>query len=236
MEWLTLKAELRDKKGTRQCHHLRKNGFIPAILYGRGAPEQLLMIAKKEIRPVLEKGVHLVNLAHAQRTEQAYIKEMQFDPLGEMLLHIDFTRIAMDETITVDVEINLKGQPKGIIEGGVLEQNLHHLSVQCLPDKIPARIEVDISELELNGLIRVKDVVCPPGVTLATEPEVVVVGVHMKKEEEEVVAAAVEPGAAEPEVITEKKEEAPGEKAEVKEEKKPSKEEKKPPKEEKKGK
>lgn len=227
MEWITLKAELRDKKGTRQVRRLRKDGFIPAVLYGRGTTEQLLMLSKKEIHSVMEKGVRLINLTLPQKTERAQIKEVQFDALGEMLLHIDFVRIAMDETITVDVEIKLKGQPKGTIaEEGIMEQNLHHISVKCLPADIPAKIELDVSELRVGDMIRVKDVSCSPGVTFETDPEVVVAGVHMKKEEE-VVVAEVEPSAAEPEVITEKKEVALEEKAEEKEGKKPPKEEKK---------
>jgi large subunit ribosomal protein L25 len=246
MEWVKIKAESRKEKGSNVCHQLRKKGLVPGIVYGRKEPEEQLVVNLKELSEMLHKGVRLIDLAFPTKTEKVFIKAVQMDPISEKPLHIDFSRIAMDEMLTMEVEIILKGQPKGILAGGLLEHNFRQLTVKCLPNNIPDSIEVDVSELDMGDLVRVKELKLPQGVTAVTDPEIVVAGVHQPKEEE-VAAPAGEVSTTEPEVITAKKVEgeegAEGEKGEkgaadkkttVKEEKKSNKEEKKPAKEDKK--
>lgn len=206
MEWIPLKVSLRTQRGSKACRRLRKKDLVPAILYGYKKNEELLTLAYREIANIVQKGNRLVKLIFPDKLEEkAIIKEIQFDPVTDKILHVDFTRIAIDKTITVEVEIYLKGQPRGVTaEGGVLVQNLHRLQINCVPDKIPARIEYDITEIELGGVVRVKDLVLPEGVTTETDPEIVVATVHSPKVEE-AVPTAVEISATEPEVITSKK-------------------------------
>ncbi|MBI4835373.1 MAG: 50S ribosomal protein L25 [Planctomycetes bacterium] len=236
MEWVKIKAESRKEKGSTICRHLRKKGLVPGIVYGRKEPEEQLVINAKELSEMLHKGVRLIDLAFPDKTEKVFVKEVQVDPISEAPIHIDFSRIAMDEMLTMEVEIILKGQPKGILAGGLLEQNLRQLTIKCLPNNIPDSIEVDVAGLDMGDLVRVKEMKLPQGVSTVTDAEIVVAGVHQPKEEE-VAAPAGEISTTEPEVITAKKEETEeGEegkkgtddkKAAVKEEKKPAKEEKK---------
>lgn len=205
MEWVTLKVSVRDKKGTKNCRRMRKGGTVPAVLYGRKEPEQLLSIDKKEAAKLLAQHIHLVNLAMPGATEKVVVRDIEYDGLLEEVKHIDFVRIALDEMLNISVDIILKGHPKGVTEGGVLEQNLRALNIKCLPTAIPDKIELDISGLELEGLLRVKDIKLPKDVTAVTDGEVVVAGVH-KPKEEVVAPAPAEGPAAEPEVITKKKE------------------------------
>jgi large subunit ribosomal protein L25 len=150
------------------------------------------------------------------KTEKVLIKELKYNAAYEVITHIDFARVAMDEFINVQVEIALKGIPKGVKEGGVLEHTLKSINIKCLPMAIPEKIEFDVSALELNGLLRVKDLVLPQGVTAVVSPDVTVAGVHLPKVEE-VVSVAAEGAPAEPEVITAKKpaEDEAGDKAGV---------------------
>jgi large subunit ribosomal protein L25 len=234
MEWFTVKAEVRPGKGSRACKHLREKGMIPAIVYGRKEPEETLLVSQKEFSGVLNKGARLINLAYSNKTEKVLIKDVQFDSIHDQFVHVDFNRIALDEMLTMEIDIILKGHPKGIVAGGVLEHNLHKITVKCLPTNIPAHIDIDVSELEMGALIRVKEIKLPDGVNAVTEPEVVVAGVHMPKVEEVVVAAPV--AGTGPEVITAKKETEEGavegkeeKKSAAKDEKKPAvKDEKKP--------
>lgn len=204
MKWVDIKAELRQDTGTRKARHLRKKGVIPAILYGRKEPVQMLSVNRKELTEVLHKGGRLLNLSLADRAEKVLVKDVQFDPVNEEILHVDFNRIALDELLTMEVEIVLKGHSKGILAGGIMEQNLHRLTIKCLPTNIPPALEVDVSELDIGSLMRVKDIKLPEGVKSVTEPEVVVCGVHLPKVEE--VAPPAEVSATEPEVITARKE------------------------------
>lgn len=226
MEWITIKAEPRTEKGSISCRHLRKKGLIPAIVYGRKEPEEFLTINLKDLVSALHKGARLINLAISDKTEMVLIKDVQFDRIKEKLIHMDFNRISLDEMLTMEIDITLKGHPKGVVAGGVLEQNLHRLTIQCLPTNIPSNIELDVSAMEIGELVRVKDLPLPEKVKAVTDAGIVVAGVHQPKVEE--VAPPTEVSAIEPEVLTAKKE-APEEGAEGKEEKKPgAKEEKKP--------
>ncbi|MFC1524797.1 50S ribosomal protein L25 [Planctomycetota bacterium] len=206
MEWVTLKVEVRDKNGSRNCRRLRAKELVPAVLYGGGKPEENLMIKNRDLHVAVNRRARLVSLVYKDNQERALIKDIQHDPLGERIIHVDFVRLALDQKITLDIEVVLKGKPKGVVTGGgVLEQNLRSVSVSCLPTAMIKNFEVDVSGLDLGELVRVKDLVVSSGVTVLSDPEIVVAGVHMPKVEEEAPLAA-EAEAAEPEVITQKKE------------------------------
>jgi large subunit ribosomal protein L25 len=117
------------------------------------------------------------------------------------LLHVDFARVAADERIVVMVPVELRGIAPGVAGGGVLDQPLHRLSVECLAIAVPESIRVNISELQLGGIIHVRDLVLPPGVKAMAEPDAVVVQVTLKQVEPEAAVAVAPTEAAEPEVI-----------------------------------
>ncbi|MFH0888965.1 MAG: 50S ribosomal protein L25 [Planctomycetota bacterium] len=203
MELMSLKADIRTQRGTKESRQLRKLNIIPAVLYGGKDDNIMLMLSKKEAFKLLGHGTRLIELILPSKTERVVVKDLKYSAVDEAIIHVDFTRVAMDVLLTVSVEIILKGVPKGVKEGGVLEQNLRHLTIKCLPMAIPERIDVDVSHLELDGLLRVKDLSLSKDVNTTVSPEVVVAGVHMAKVEE--VAPVLSETTAEPEVITQKK-------------------------------
>ena len=130
------------------------------------------------------------------------IRDVQWDHMGKEILHVDFTRVAVDERIIVTVPLELRGTAPGVTAGGVLDQPIHTLSVECLAISIPDSIRVPIGELQIDGVIHVRDLVLPPGVKAMADPDAIVVHVTQKMEEPEAAAAPVEvPEQAEPEVI-----------------------------------
>ncbi|MEW6027491.1 MAG: 50S ribosomal protein L25 [Planctomycetota bacterium] len=213
METILVKAELRDKMGTKECRRMRQNSRVPAVIYGGKDANQALVVDKKEAFKLLGHTARLIDLVMPGKTEKVLVKELKYNAAEEVITHIDFARVAMDEFITVHTEIVLKGTPKGVKEGGVLEHTIKSLTIKCLPTAIPEKIEVDVSNLELNGLIRVKDLVLPKGVTTAVASDMAVAGVHLPKVEEVAPPTPAEGAPAEPEVITAKKpaEDAEGE-------------------------
>jgi large subunit ribosomal protein L25 len=144
--------------------------------------------------------------------EKALIRDVQWDHLGKELLHVDFTRVAVDERIVVAVPLEIRGVAPGVNAGGTLDQPIHTLSVECLAIRIPDSIRVNVGELQIGGAIHVKDLVLPPGVKAMADPEAVVVHVTTKVVEPEAVAPVEVPEQAEPEVIgRQKAEEEEGE-------------------------
>jgi large subunit ribosomal protein L25 len=135
-----------------------------------------------------------------------FIKEVQYDHLDEHAIHVDFTRIAMDQLLTIEVPLLLKGKPVGVSEeGGVLDHYVKVLKIQVLPDAIPDHIEVDVTNLKKDVKFTVKDIVLPPGVKVTQDPDLLVAIVQEHKVEE-IVPATAATGAVEPELIKKPKE------------------------------
>lgn len=160
-------------------------------------------------------------------TKTVIIKEIQYHPFKDAVLHVDFNQIALDEVIKVKVAITTKGKAVGVVrDAGILERIMWEVEVECLPTQIPEKLEIDVTDLEIGHSKAIKDLIVPGGIKLLADPEQIVVSAAAKKAVEEVVAAP-EAEIAEPEVIREKKpeEEAPAEEAAAPpQEKKPSKE------------
>jgi large subunit ribosomal protein L25 len=157
----------------------------------------------------------VVDLNQEGKVEKALIRDLQWDHMGHDILHVDFARVAADERITVDVRLELKGTAPGVTAGGVLDQPLHNLEVECLAIAIPESIRVNVGELQIDQSIKVRDLVLPAGVTTNIDPEAVVVIVHPPRLEEEAAPAAPTEGEqAEPEVIGRPKLEEGAEEAE----------------------
>ncbi|GIW97473.1 MAG: 50S ribosomal protein L25 [Pirellulaceae bacterium] len=193
----TLQVEKREQLGTNAVRKLRRQGKIPAILYGHGEENVPLMVAKAEIERVVESGVKLLNLTGAV-SETALLRDVAWDSLGSDVLHVDFTRVSLKERVEVTLPVKLRGESPGTSEGGVLEFVVHEITVECPAGSIPDEIEVDISELHLGQTIHAGEVKLPEGAKLiSNEHEVIVHVVHPTAETEAVEEAA----AGEPEVI-----------------------------------
>jgi large subunit ribosomal protein L25 len=212
-----LEVSPRDFLGSRASRRLRREDRVPVVLYGLKRDNITLLAGRKALREVLRAGARIVNLRWDNKEEVALLKDLQYDTLGGEILHADFVRIDMDKPIELKVSLELKGTPQGVAEGGILEQTLREVLVECLPTAIPDKLSVDVSGLALGASLTLKEVPLVPGVKVMQENLDIPVAV-VRKPVEEVAKPAVaeEEAAKEPEVISRKpkeEEEVEGEKA-----------------------
>lgn len=201
MEDVELKVETRENSGTRWAKRARKKGLVPCILYGLEKDNMSLTIPRNSLEAFLRSHKKMVDLCIGESKETTVLKDLQFDPITDHVIHADFERVAMDEEIEIEIAIVLEGNAKGLENNGMVDQPLKSLQISCLPRDIPEEITVDVTELEVNDSLKVADIKTPHGVTVTTNPDEVVVVIHRPMEEEEVVPTDEE-AAAEPEVIT----------------------------------
>jgi large subunit ribosomal protein L25 len=188
----------RAELGSRANKRLRDSGFVPGVIYGHKEAVVPITLPKKELRGHLDRGAHLFDLALDGKSEKVLIKEVQFDHLGMEVIHVDFARVSLDEKVKVTVPVELKGEPKGEAEGGVLQQIINELEVECLVTDIPDAIRHNVSDMAMNDSIQIKDLKLPPGVRVLQDEDLMVATV---REIVEQTAAAVEGETAEPELI-----------------------------------
>jgi large subunit ribosomal protein L25 len=226
-----LEATTRDTFGKNEARRTRREGKVPAVLYGGDGKEATpIAVPPKALLKILhsEAGQNtLISLKLAGGADtRVLVKDFQLDPVTHQVLHADFYRVAMDRMLQVTIPITVSGEPKGVKQqGGILEFIRREIEIECLPGDIPEHVNVDVSELMLHQGIRVRDIAVDPKWKPVTEGEAMLVHVIMPKAEEvaapadAVAAATATP--AEPEVIKKgKKEEGEEEKKEEKEKKK----------------
>ena len=187
----TLVAETGRPTGSAASGRLRAAGKIPGVLYGHGLAPVSLAVDRRELRHALSgpAGVNaVVRLQVGSDVHPTVVKDLQRDPVRRTVTHIDFIVVRMDEVITVDVPIVLEGEAKKLqSDNGVLEHSLQTLSVITTPADIPTHITVEISNLSVGDVIRVGDLVLPPGVTISVDPDtpvVVAAGAAVEEEPE----------------------------------------------------
>ena len=219
-----LAAVRRTSVGTSSAKHLRARGLVPGVVYGK----------KTEAMAIAVDGRGLIKLLHTEAGEHALltlrveedgagkasaakkagkpwerpvlVKTVEHHPVDGHVVHIDFHAIVLTERIRVSVSVELKGEPVGVKEqDGILEHFLREVEVECLPTEIQKHIEFEVSELKIGDTIHVRDLQTPPSTTITSDPAGVVASVQAKKEEKVEEEA---PAAEEPEVLSEKKEEA----------------------------
>lgn len=202
---IQIKAQPRTALGSRANKRLRGQGQVPGVIYGHKEAVVPVTLPKKELVTHLDKGAHLFELAVDGKSEQVLVKEVQYDHLGLEVLHVDFARVSLDEKVEVTVPVELKGEPKGADDGGVLQQIISELEVECVVTDIPEVIRYNVSEMKLDDVVHIKDLQLPPGVRCLQDGDLIVA--QVKEVLEEVAAPVAEEGAAEPEVIGRKTEE-----------------------------
>lgn len=204
---IPLTAQPREATGTRATRRLRQTGQLPAIVYGHKQEAVNVSVAAKPFNEALNKGAHVFELSVGSSKENALVKDVQYDHLGTNIIHVDFARVDLNEKVTVTVGIELKGDAPGEKEGGVLQQVLNEIELECVVTEIPSSIVFNVSGVKLDDSVHVSDLVLPQGVTALTDGEQIVAVCHAIKEE--VVEPAVAADEVEPEVI--KKEKGEGE-------------------------
>jgi large subunit ribosomal protein L25 len=235
IEQNVLEAQPREAGTKNDARRVRREGKIPAVVYGAGKDALPVTIDPRHVLRILRSDsghntIFDLALNGGERTK-AMIVDWQYEPIKGSLLHIDLKRIAMDKALRVNVPIVLQGVPAGVkTEGGILEQMLREVEIECLPADIPSHIDVDVAELTFGTVLRVKDLPHNEKLKFLTEANQPVAHVTSVKEEvaatPEAAAADAAAGPAEPEVIkkgkaeTEEEGEAAGDKGEKKAEKK----------------
>ena len=197
-------AKARPELGSRANKRLRDAGLLPGVIYGHKEAVVPVTLPKKEVVNHLNHGTHLFDLAIDGKNEKVLVKEVQYDHLGLEVLHVDFARVSLDERVEVTVPLELKGEPKGEAEGGVLQQIVAQLELECLVTEIPDAIRHNVAEMALGDVLHIKDLQLPPGAKALQDEDLIVATV--KEIVEEAPAEVVE-AAAEPEVIGRKPEE-----------------------------
>ena len=205
-----LLAQRRTGTGRSAVRKLKATGSVPAIIYGSKVKPEPLQVSRRDITAMLSHAAGeniLVELEIDGKNRLALVQEVQHAPLGGAVLHIDFHAVSMDELIDADVPLEPMGIANGVKNmGGLLEQSLRSLAIECLPRDLPDVIRVDVSALNIGDAIHVREISLPEGVTTRIQPDLTAFSVLAPTVEEEPVAAVAE-AAAGPEVIREKKEE-----------------------------
>ncbi len=203
MEKIVIQGRRREETGSRAAQALRAQGFVPVVLYGREDRKTLhLSLKTEEVEKMLRGHARLVEVDLDDGTkESGLVKDVQFDPVTDEVLHMDLIHVDLTKPVEVEVPLEFVGHPKGVSEGGKFTHDLADLPLICLPTQIPPAITVKISDLGVGDHVKAGDLELPEGVKLGVPPETVVC--HVKaflataaSEEEE-----AEGGPSEPEVI-----------------------------------
>ncbi len=203
MDIVKISADLRNVKDKNEKKELRKNGKIPGVFYMRGHETVPISISEKILNPLVYTGeTHLISLSvKGQEETECILKDVQFDPVTDGVVHFDLIGLNKDETIEIEVPVQLHGSAVGLKEGGVVQHILHKLEVECLPKDIPQHIDIDITELKIGDAIHIGDLNVENIKLLNSKDSVVVQVTHPKAEQEPTAAVEGEEEAEEPEVI-----------------------------------
>lgn len=200
-----LAAARRTEIGTTACQRLRRTGQVPGNVYGHGQDPLPISVSSEIVRPILNSGAHVINLELDGEVQTALIREVQWDTFSTMVRHIDLVRVDANERVRLSVPVHLKGTAAGALTGGIVEQPLHALHIECSAIQVPDFITVRISHLEIGQAIHVKELTdIPEGVKVLDPADAVIVHV-VKPGVEEAPAADAVPGPAEPELIKREK-------------------------------
>lgn len=204
---LIIDAQVRKDSGTHSAKCVRKEGKIPAIMYGHKKDPVAITINRHNFTEGLHHGHRLMEIKVGSKKENVIVKDIQYDYLGKEIIHADLMRVSVTERVKVNVPIVLKGTAKGAEEGGIVEEHLSVLEIECVVTNIPESITIRVDELDVGDNLHAGEIELPEGVKLLADSDALVVACHL-------VAAAISAGDLEeeeapvaPEVIGEGKEE-----------------------------
>jgi len=198
MDTYTLAADVGRATGSRPARRLRRDGMLPGVIYGHGAEPRPVAVDRRQLRQVLtQAGTNaLINLDVDGKTQLTIVKDLQRDPVGNRVIHVDFQVVSARERMTVEVPIVLEGEAEAVSrEGGIVQLQLQTLTVTASVTAIPQSVPLDVSDLVLDDQVRVSELVLPSGVETDLDPDTVVVVAHRPRivlEEEEEAAEGEE--------------------------------------------
>ena len=196
-----MKATARKEKGSRQVKKLRAKGLTPAIIYGRGEAPTPVTLSEHDLELALQHGERLLEVSVDGEAHNVLVKDVQWDTFGHFVQHVDLLRVSLTDRVEVEVHVLLRGTPKGVSDGGVLNQITSDIHVECPVASIPEDVRVMVTDLGLDESLHLRDIELPEGVKLLDDPDALLCQCTEVAEE------------AEPEVIGAKKEEEQQEEA-----------------------
>jgi large subunit ribosomal protein L25 len=202
---LLLKAQIREHTGSKWAAKVRKQGRIPAIVYGHKQEPVAISLDAHNFVEGLHHGRRVMDLQIGKKKETMMVKDLQYDCLGRDIIHVDLVRVDVTETVKVAVPIELKGTAKGTHEGGIIEEHTDHLDVECRVTDIPETVVVSVKEVGIGDTVHAADVELPEGVKLVSDPGTLLVTCHLVAAAKTTEALEEEAPIA-PEVIGEVKE------------------------------
>jgi len=181
----------RNTLGKGSAGRARRMGRIPGIFYGAEVGNLAIEVDAKELQHIIgKKGLIEFEMENG-KIYQGLVREVQYHPIKKNIIHCDLFQVSSNEEIQVTVPLVLEGQPKGVAEGGILQYGLREIEVECLAQNIPEKIEIDISNLRIGDIYKVRDIPSLKNATIVTDPDTVIVSVisqHEPEKEEEEVA------------------------------------------------
>ena len=203
-----LKAETREGAGKYAAFELRKRGRVPGVVYGKGMANVSLSLSLKDLEAVLKTGAHLVDLDWDGQARKVVIKAVQRGTFDADVLHADFRAVSENETLDIDIPVELAGDAAGVAAGGMVEQGMFHVTVRCRPAVLPDKIVIDVAKLQLGSVIYADSLPKLDGVQYMVHGNPLVASCHLPQQVSEAVAGEGAEAAASPEVIGEKEREA----------------------------
>ncbi len=179
---VVLIAEARDARGSGPAGRLRREGRLPAVVYGLGGESTAVSVPTHTLDLILAKGVNsLITLRLGGEDQLALARQVQRHPVRGDLLHVDFVRVSVDVAIAADVALVLEGEPEGVRNGGLLEQQVFTLPVEAKPQDIPGSIVADVSHMDLGDQLRVSDITLPAGVVTTLDADTLLAAVTVPR-------------------------------------------------------
>ena len=180
-----LDVDIRKEQGTSAARRTRLRGRVPAVLYHSGVEATPLSMDRKALYKALKTGQMIFEVIVEEKSQFVLLKEVQYHPVTDEVIHIDFQKVKEDEKLSLEVAIRGVGESQGVKLGGILVQLLNAVTVKCKPSEIPEFLEIDVTEMEMNTNLFVKDISLPEDVEMITAEDIAVMSVQEPKEEKE---------------------------------------------------
>lgn len=192
-----LNVDIRKEHGTSAARRTRLQNKVPAVVYHSGVEATPLSVDKISLNKALRTGQMIFEVNVEDKNQFVLVKEIQYHPVTDEIMHIDFQKVKEDEKISLEVAIRSVGDSQGVKLGGLLVQMLNSVTIKCRPAEIPEFLEIDVTEMEMNTNLFVRDITLPEDVEMITAEDIAVVSVQEPKEEKEEVVEAAEGDEAE---------------------------------------
>ena len=187
-----LNVDIRKEHGTSAARRTRLQNKVPAVVYHSGIEATPLSVDKTSLNKALRTGQMIFEVNVEDKNQFVLVKEIQYHPVTDEIIHVDFQKVKEDEKISLEVAVRSSGEAQGVKLGGLLVQMLNSVTIKCKPAEIPEFLEIDVTDMEMNTNLFVKDITLPTDVEMLTAEDIAVVSVQEPKEEKEEVAEDTE--------------------------------------------